>query len=138
MANIDDIPSIINHISIGTNQLENACAFYDKVLSTIGATRKLEIPGFAVAYGKAFPEFWVNTPLDQKEATSGNGIHIAFLAADKAAVQSFYDAAIAAGGTADGEPGPRPEYGPGYFGCFVHDLDGHKIEANIIPIPQED
>ena len=134
MANIDDIPSIINHISIGTNQLDDACSFYDKVLATIGATRKLEIPGLAVAYGKAFPEFWVNSPLNQEQATTGNGTHIAFLAASKEAVQKFYIAALEAGATADGEPGLRPEYGPGYYGCFVKDLDGHKIEANIIPI----
>ncbi|MCY4658129.1 MAG: VOC family protein [Gammaproteobacteria bacterium] len=133
MANVDDIPSIINHVSIGTNQLEAASAFYDKVLATIGAGRKLVIPGLAVAYGKYFPEFWLNSPLNQQAASTGNGTHIAFLARDRATVRAFYDAAIEAGGTSDGEPGLRPEYGPGYFGCFVRDLDGHKIEANIIP-----
>lgn len=133
MANFDDIPSIINHVSIGTNQLAEASEFYDRVLATIGASRKLEIPGFAVAYGKAFPEFWLNSPLDRDLATTGNGIHIAFLAQSKEAVQAFYEVALEAGGSSDGEPGPRPEYGPGYYGCFVRDLDGHKIEANIIP-----
>ena len=136
MAQIDDIPSIINHVSIGTNHLSEATQFYDKVLATIGASRKLEVPNLAVAYGKAFPEFWLNSPLDQQEATVGNGVHIAFLAADKEAVQAFYDAAIEAGGSSDGVPGPRPEYGPGYYGCFVRDLDGNKIEANIIPLPE--
>ena len=136
--NADDLPSIINHVSIGTNRLEDACAFYDRVLGTLGATRKLEIPGFAVAYGKQFPEFWLNTPLDQEQASCGNGTHIAFLAASKDVVKQFYETAVKAGGEPEGEPGPRPEYGPYYFGCFVRDLDGHKIEANVIPIPDQD
>lgn len=128
-----DIPSILNHVSIGTNDLSRATQFYDAVLETIGAKRQHEIPGVAVAYGKYFPEFWVQTPLDQKTATCGNGIHFAFLAPSKNAVSSFYEKALEHGATPDGRPGPRPEYGPGYYGCFVYDPDGHKIEANIIP-----
>ena len=128
-----EIPSILNHVSIGTNDLERATQFYDAVLATVGAKRQHQIPGIAIAYGKYFPEFWVQTPLDQKTATCGNGIHFAFLAPSKNAVSKFYEVALAQGATPDGRPGPRPEYGAGYFGCFVYDLDGHKIEANIIP-----
>ena len=129
----DDIPSIVNHISIGTNHFEAAIAFYDAVLATVGATRQHAIPGIAVAYGKLFPEFWVQRPLNQQEATVGNGTHFAFLAPSRAAVRDFYNTAIAHGATSDGEPGLRAEYGPGYYGAFVFDLDGHKIEANVIP-----
>lgn len=129
----DETPSIINHLSIGTNCFEEAIVFYDEVLKTIGATRQHELEGVAVAYGKYFPEFWVQRPLNQKAATVGNGIHIAFLARDHHAVNRFYETAIRWGGTSDGEPGLRPEYGPGYYGAFVYDLDGHKIEANVIP-----
>lgn len=129
----DDIPSIVNHISIGTNRFDEAIAFYDAVLATIGATRQHAIPNIAVAYGKFFPEFWVQRPLNQREATVGNGTHFAFLAPSRAAVDAFYKAAIEHGGESDGEPGLRPEYGPGYYGAFVLDLDGHKIEANVIP-----
>ena len=128
-----DIPSILNHVSIGTNNLQRAVEFYDQVLQSIGARRQHEIPGVAVAYGKYFPEFWVQTPLDQKPATCANGVHFAFLAPSKKAVGDFYETALTAGATSDGKPGPRPEYGPGYYGCFVYDLDGHKIEANTIP-----
>lgn len=128
-----EIPSIINHLSIGTNDFEHAVAFYDVVLATIGASRQHEIPDIAVAYGKYFPEFWVQRPLNQEKATAGNGIHIAFLAPNPVAVDAFYQAGIRMGGTSDGEPGPRPEYGPGYYGGFLFDLDGHKIEANVIP-----
>ena len=58
-----------------------------------------------------------------------NGIPIGFLATTNAAVDAFYEAALQAGGKAEGAPGPRPEYGEPYYGCFVRDLDGDKIEA---------
>lgn len=127
---MEDNPSIVSHISIGVNDFERATAFYDKVLAVLGAERKMEYPG-AVAYGKQFPEFWVQTPIDNSVATNANGFHIAFFANSKEQVIAFYDAAIAAGAKNDGKPGPR-DYGDGYFGCFVRDLDGHKIEAAFI------
>lgn len=132
MADVD-IPSIVSHVSIGVNDLAAALAFYDAVLPTIGATRKLEIPGVAVAYGKGFPEFWVQRPLDGERANPGNGVHFGFIAPNRDAVHAFHAAALAAGGKNDGEPGLRPMYGPDYYGCFVYDLDGHKIEAATIP-----
>lgn len=127
--NFDDIPSIISHISLGTNQLDAALNFYDQVLATIGATRQENVPGIAVAYGKRFPEFWVQVPYNQKPAEVANGVHFAFIAPSEEAVHAFYDTAIKLGATCDGKPGPRPEYGAPYYGCFVRDLDGHKIEA---------
>lgn len=126
----DDIPSIISHISLGTNQFDKAVAFYDKVLPTLGCKKMADYPG-AVAYGKAFPEFWLQTPIDGKPAAVGNGSHIGFLANDKEAVHAFYEAAIEAGAKDDGPPGARPDYGEPYYGCFVRDLDGHKIEASF-------
>ncbi len=121
-------PSIMSHTSLGTNEFDKATKFYDSVLATIGATRVLEHPG-AVAYGRQFPEFWVQTPIDGNEANVGNGTHFGFIAASKQEVRSFWEAALAAGAEPDGEPGPREEYGAPYYGCFVRDLDGHKIEA---------
>lgn len=69
------------------------------------------------------------SPRRSAPAKVGNGIHFAFLATSKAQVDAFYRAALAAGGTGDGEPGGRPQYDEQYYGCFVRDLDGHKIEA---------
>lgn len=123
-----DVPSILSHVSVGTNDFERAVAFYDAVLPTLGITRNLSHPG-AVAYGKAFPEFWVQTPIDEAPATVGNGTHVGFLAPSREAVDAFHAAALAAGAVDDGAPGPRPLYGEPYYGCFVRDLDGHKIEA---------
>lgn len=127
----DSNPSILNHVSIGVNDLASALKFYDAVMATIGASRQLQIPNIAVAYGKNFPEFWVQRPLNGATATTANGGHLAFTAPTKEAVQAFYDVAIESGGVSDGAPGPRPMYGPTYYGCFVFDLDGHKIEANL-------
>lgn len=126
----EDIPSITSHVSLGTNDFERAVAFYDQVMPTIGARKLENFPG-AAAYGKAFPEFWIQTPIDGQPASVGNGTHIAFIAPSQEAVHAFHAAAIAAGGTDDGAPGPRPHYGEAYYGCFVRDLDGHKIEATF-------
>lgn len=124
----DENPSIMSHVSIGTNDYDRAVRFYDAVLPTLGAKRILEHPG-AIAWGKAYPEFWVQTPIDGRPATVGNGTHIGFLATSRQAVDAFYRAALAAGARDDGAPGGRPHYGAPYYGCFVRDPDGHKVEA---------
>ncbi|MFC3231033.1 VOC family protein [Marinibaculum pumilum] len=121
-------PSILSHVSIGTNDFDRATAFYDRVLATLGCRRVLEHPG-AVAYGRAFPEFWVQTPIDGARAAVGNGVPFGFFAASRAEVDAFHAAALDTGARDDGAPGPRPEYGAPYCGGFVRDLDGHKIEA---------
>ena len=121
-------PSLMSHVSIGVNDFKRAVTFYDAVLATIGAGRAFEHEG-AVAYGRTFPEFWVHEPLDEGPPGVGNGTHFAFVAPDRASVVAFYEAALEAGATPDGAPGPRPQYGAPYYGCFVRDLDGHKIEA---------
>lgn len=125
----NDNPSIISHVSIGSNNYPKAKTFYTSVLSTIGVRVVMEHPD-AIAYGKQYPEFWVCAPINGKPATVGNGFHMGFFANSKEQVHAFYDAAIAAGASCDGPPGPRPLYGEPYYGCFVYDLDGHKIEAS--------
>lgn len=120
--------SMISHVSLGTNDLEASAAFYDRVLETLGCRRTMEHPG-AIAYGRAFPEFWIQLPIDGEPAETANGSHVGFLASGRAEVDAFHAEAVAAGGTNDGPPGPREEYGASYYGCFVRDPDGHKIEA---------
>lgn len=121
-------PSILSHVSLGTNDFDRAAAFYDTVLGSIGVARVMSFPD-AVAYGRAFPEFWVQTPFDGGRAETANGTHVAFLTDGREAVHAFHAAGLAAGGTDEGTPGPRPDYGAAYYGCFLRDLDGHKIEA---------
>lgn len=122
--------SIISHVSIGTNQFDHAITFYDQVMATLGYSRIMELPG-AIAYGKKFPEFWVQLPHDNQPASVGNGTHIAFLASSREEVHAFHAAALAAGGMDDGAPGPRPDYDDAYYACYVRDLDGHKVEAMV-------
>jgi catechol 2,3-dioxygenase-like lactoylglutathione lyase family enzyme len=127
---MEDNPSILSHVSVGTNDFHRAARFYDAVLPSIGCKRIMEHPG-AVAYGKIYPEFWVQSPSDGNTASVGNGFHIAFIATSKSMVDKFHRAAVDAGGASDGAPGPRPEYGAPFYGCFVRDPDGHKIEATF-------
>jgi catechol 2,3-dioxygenase-like lactoylglutathione lyase family enzyme len=116
--------------------MEKALVFYDAIMATIGATRteeiKLDDVGLvAVAYGKQFPEFWIQLPDNREPAAVGNGIHVGFVAVDKDMVHRFYDAALQNGGKDNGAPGPRPHYGEPYYGCFVFDPDGNKVEATF-------
>jgi catechol 2,3-dioxygenase-like lactoylglutathione lyase family enzyme len=124
----DDNPSMMSHVSIGTNDFETSVKFCDRALAPLGVRRIMEHPG-AVAYGKQYPEFWVQTPIDGKPASVGNGTHFGFFASSKPDVDAFFQAALSAGAKAEGAPGPRMEYGAPYYGCFVRDPDGHKIEA---------
>lgn len=123
-------PSIMSHVSIGTNQFDAARNFYRKVLQPLEIKILMDFPS-ATAFGRYYPEFWVQAPIDGNPAAVGNGIHFAFVAENKAQVHAFYDAAIAAGAICEGPPGPRPLYSDAYYGCFVRDLDGHKIEATF-------
>ncbi|MFZ4688697.1 MAG: VOC family protein [Polymorphobacter sp.] len=123
-----DNPSLMSHVSIGVADLARATAFYDAVLAPLGARRILD-EGFAVAYGRQFPEFWVGPPHDGGAPTPGNGVHFAFFASSRDEVHAFHAAALAAGGTDDGPPGPRPHYDAEFYGAFIRDPDGNKVEA---------
>lgn len=90
----------------------------------------MEHPG-AVAYGKVYPEFWVQIPIDGYPATVGNGIHFGFIADSKTAVNAFHEAVLAAGGTNHRAPGPRQHYGEPHYGCFVRDFDEHRSKPPI-------
>ena len=123
-------PSILSHVSIGTNDFATARKFYEAVLATLGCRVVMEHPG-TVAFGRDYPEFWVGSAFDGKTATVGNGSHFGFNADSREEVDRFYAAALANGAKPDGEPGGREDYGEPYYGCFVRDPDGHKIEATF-------
>jgi catechol 2,3-dioxygenase-like lactoylglutathione lyase family enzyme len=128
----DENPSCLSHVSVGVRDLAAARSFYDPVLSTIGLKVILDEPGFGTGYGKIWPEFWINLPFDGAAASPGNGVHIALLAPDAAAVDAFHAQALALGGRCDGPPGLRPQYLPNYYAAFVRDPDGNKIEAMVL------
>jgi catechol 2,3-dioxygenase-like lactoylglutathione lyase family enzyme len=118
---------MIDHISIGVRDLARAAAFYDAVLAPIGMTRKRD-RATRIGYGKDYPEFWINERPEWKAEGDG-GLHIALRAASTQTVDAFHAAALAAGGTSDGAPGPRPEYSDRYYAAFIVDPDGNRIEA---------
>lgn len=124
---------MLHHVSVGVANVERAAKFYDAVLGTLGYKRVMEFMPYAVAFGDKKPSFWVQLPNDQMPASVGNGVHIAFSAPTKRAVEAFHRAALDNGGKDEGVPGPRPEYTPEYFGAFVRDIDGNKIEAMLLP-----
>lgn len=120
---------MFSHVTVGTNDFERAAAFYDTVLATLGHARFISGDGHA-GYGTPNGnQFWLLPPFDKASATPGNGSHIAFLAPDRAAVRAFHAAALAIGGNDEGAPGLRPHYHQNYYGAYVRDLDGNKIQA---------
>ena len=125
---------MLHHVSLGTQNIENAARFYDAALAPLGYVRvwsdlRPDEDGQAVGYGpegsgdklaiKQVPDAVPNIP----------GFHLAFSAASRAAVAAFYQAALSAGGKDNGPPGLRPDYGENYYAAFVIDPDGHHLEA---------
>jgi len=127
---------MLHHVSVGVADVERAALFYDAVLGALGYKRVMEYLPYALAYGETAPSFWVGLPHDQKNADAGNGAHVGFAAHSKAAVDKFHATALAYGGKDNGAPGPRPDYGPDYYGAFVIDADGNKIEATLVAVPK--
>jgi catechol 2,3-dioxygenase-like lactoylglutathione lyase family enzyme len=119
----------IDHVSVGSNDIVRARAFYLPVLATLGLRVVAEEVGRYCDFGVETVAFSIETPVNGERASPGNGVHICFKAESRAAVTAFHAAALAAGGRDAGPPGLRPNYGAHYFGAFAFDLDGNKIEA---------
>ena len=121
---------MFSHVSVGTRDLERATRFYDAALGALGYRRTMS-ESFGCAWGLDWPEFWAQLP-DAGDASPGNGVHVAFIAASREAVDAFHAAALAEGGSDAGEPGLR-DYTPDYYAAFVRDPDGNKLEAVHMP-----
>lgn len=124
----------IDHVSVGVKDIKRAKAFYDAALAPLGMApvMPVEIGGNLVGVGYGVPgkpSFWIQFPINGHPASMGNGVHIAFHADSRQAVDAFFLAALEQGGIEDGRPGLRTEYHPDYYGAFVRDPDGNKIEA---------
>jgi catechol 2,3-dioxygenase-like lactoylglutathione lyase family enzyme len=117
---------VIDHLSIQCSDVAASTAFYDAALATLGDARVMDF-GQVIGYGVAGkPTFWLG-PLATGEPN--REIHVAFVAADRASVRAFFDAAVAAGAEVLHEPRVWPEYHPSYYGAFVRDPDGNNVEA---------
>jgi catechol 2,3-dioxygenase-like lactoylglutathione lyase family enzyme len=124
---------MLHHVSVGVADVTRAAKFYDPVMAALGYKRVMEFMPYAVAYGDGAPSFWVQLPHNQQAPSPGNGNHVGFIARTKNAVHKFHTVALSNGGVDNGAPGPRPDYGPDYYGAFVIDLDGNKLEATLLP-----
>jgi catechol 2,3-dioxygenase-like lactoylglutathione lyase family enzyme len=116
---------MLDHVTIGVSDFARAQKFYDAALKPLGIVRFASDGAHFAGYGvkpKAF--FWIGL----RDAIQ-TGAHIAFTAPDRATVDAFHRAAMAAGGRDNGAPGLRPNYHANYYGAFVLDPDGHNIEA---------
>ncbi|KAB7788310.1 VOC family protein [Bifidobacterium cebidarum] len=121
---------MLDHITLHVKDIERSIAFYRQALAPLGYVAKAHHEptiGFGVDDGTPHSDFYVS-PMDDEEASPVT--HIAFLTPNVEAVQTFYQAALAAGGRDNGAPGPRP-YHPGYYSAFVLDPDGNNIEAVV-------
>lgn len=118
------------YATVGAIDCGKSNAFYDSVLATIGWKTHAAFPGWR-AYsedgaGSGFV-LWVATPFNGQAATVGNGSMIGFFAKSQRAVDDFYAAAMDHGGTDEGAPGPRPQYGPKWYAAYVRDPAGNKL-----------
>lgn len=126
---------MIGYITLGTNNIDKAAAFYDALLATIGAGRFLESEQFiAWTTAPGQPGLSVSKPFDGKPATVGNGSMIAIMLDSTEKVDAFYHKAIELGGTCEGKPGPRGEMS-GFYAGYFRDLDGNKLNAFNMAMP---
>jgi catechol 2,3-dioxygenase-like lactoylglutathione lyase family enzyme len=121
---------VILYVTLGTNDLTRAAAFYDRVLPILGLVRLCEDPA-ELGYGPAGADLadavvWVGTPYDKGRANFGNGAMLALTADTRKAVDAAHAAALSHGGQDEGAPGLR-RYGPHFYAAYVRDPDGNKL-----------
>lgn len=125
------------YITLGTNELARARAFYDAIMPALGLAFRAADDS-EIGYG--LPDdsrirLWITLPFDGQPATIGNGSMPAFIAPDRAAVDAFHRLALAHGGSDEGAPGLR--YKPDFYSAYVRDPDGNKLSA-VCEAPQVD
>ncbi|MBY5335104.1 VOC family protein [Rhizobium leguminosarum] len=126
---------MLHHASLGVSDIERSAAFYDATLAALGYARVWDDirpgqTGQAIGYGNpgGGDKLAIKHRQDGQRAP-GPGFHLAFAAPNRQAVDQFYAAAIAHGGSDNGRPGLRSHYGEHYYAAFVIDPDGHALEA---------
>jgi len=115
---------MIDHVTANVGDFQQAKRFYEQALAPLGYSVQMEFESAAgFGSGEGIPDFWIGSN-PERGAT-----HVAFTAKDRAAVDSFYQAAVAAGGQDNGPPGVRAHYHENYYAAYVHDPDGNNLEA---------
>ena len=123
---------MLDHASLGVSDIDRSRRFYDRALRPLGIVRTVDFgqgrgSDYGAVPGQPGVEFTITRETEVR--TPVPGAHLCFRAPDRAAVDAFHAAALAAGGRDDGPPGIRTHYHPDYYGAFVLDPDGHRIEA---------
>jgi catechol 2,3-dioxygenase-like lactoylglutathione lyase family enzyme len=124
---------MIDHLGFSVSDYARAKEFYSKTLAPLGYSLIMEVTQEqtgdfpAAGFGSdGKPDFWIGG-----EGGVNKPLHVALLAKDRATVDAFYKAALAAGARDNGPPGLRPHYHANYYGAFVLDPDGNNIEACV-------
>jgi len=122
---------MIGYVTLGTNDIKRAAAFYDALLATIGAKRTMDFETFIVwAVNPKLPGLSVTQPYDKKPATPGNGTMVALVVDSKEKVHAVYNKAIELGAKDEGPAGPR---GDNFYAGYFRDLDGNKLNVFCTP-----
>ncbi len=123
---------MIDHASLSVSDLERSAAFYEKLLAPLGYAKMVHMSERA-AFGKRFPELWINERKHMSKAPEDVGAPLCWRAKTEDAVRAFHQPALDNGGACAGAPGPRQAALTGYFGAFIFDPDGNKLEAASFP-----
>ncbi len=120
---------MISYVTVGTNDLPRASAFFDSLLGEMGAARVMVMDRMVIWGAKpGAPMLAVCTPYDGKPASAGNGTMVAIDAGSRETVDKLHAKALALGGSDEGAPGPR---GDSLYGGYFRDLDGNKFFACV-------
>ena len=122
---------MINHVSIGVRDIAKTRRFYDAALAPLGYKCLSESPG-SLGYGSDAVAFWISESERPVAADAKSGLHFCFDAPNRKSIDAFHAAALKAGGSDNGKPGPRADYGPNYYAAFVVDPDGYRLEAYCV------
>lgn len=120
---------MFDHISIGVHDLARTRRFYDAALAPLGVTLKYQREDM-LGYGADAIGLWISPSKHPVPADMESGLHFCFDAPTREAVAAFHAAALEAGGTDNGAPGLRKDYGDNYYAAFVIDPDGYRLEAH--------
>ena len=118
---------MIGYVTLGTNDLPRAAAFYDALLAEVGARRLMDY-GRGYSYGDSMdkPTLGIVVPFDGQPATVGNGVMVALAVDSRATVDRVHRKALELGGTDEGAAGPR---GENFYAGYFRDLDGNKLSV---------
>lgn len=122
---------MLSHISFSVSNLQKSSLFYDAVLGAIGYKRVYSSDSAAGWGTDENSEKFAIKKRVEKAVSPNKGFHLAFHAKQKEDVHAFHAQGIQHGGSDNGKPGPRPEYGPRYYAAFLIDPDGYEIEVKL-------